>query len=163
MKIKSLLNRKVQLAFGSAILALLVVGVVSYRGMVLSGESERWVRHTHEVLENLQDLLLAMENIESSCGGFVLTGKESYLESYRASLLSLEQSEATVRKMTVDNPEQQRRLAALENLAAQKIQHAEMVISLRRAHDFGTAANAFQSGRDQRIMDAFQGGVGKLR
>ena len=37
--------------------------------------------HTHEVIENLQDLLLAMEGIESSSSGFALTGKESYLES----------------------------------------------------------------------------------
>src|SRR6202171_4148950 len=103
MKTKSLLNRKAQFAFGSAIVTLLIVGAVSYRSMVVSSESGRWVRHTHEVLENLQDLLFAMESIESSCGGFVLTGKESYLESYRASLFSVEQHEATVRKLTVDN------------------------------------------------------------
>src|SRR5664279_2483235 len=51
MKVLSLWNRKVQLAFGSAILTLLVVGAISYRGMVVSGESDRWVSHTHEVLE----------------------------------------------------------------------------------------------------------------
>ena len=77
MKNKSLLNRKVQLAFGSAIVILLVVGSVSYRGMAISKESDRLVRHTHEVIENLQDLLLAVEGIETSDRGFVLTGKES--------------------------------------------------------------------------------------
>ncbi len=35
-----------QLAFGSAFLVLPVVGVISYRGMVLSEDSGRWVRHT---------------------------------------------------------------------------------------------------------------------
>src|ERR1700674_6064588 len=110
---ETVLTRKVQLAFGSAILTLLVVGAVSYRGMVVSRESDRWVRHTHEVIENLQDLLLAMEGVESSEGGFVLTGKESYLEPYRASILSVEQYEATVRNLTLDNPQQQRQLPAL--------------------------------------------------
>ena len=57
MKTKSQSNRKVQLAFGSAILAILVVVATSYHSMVVSRESEQWVRHTHEVLENLQDLL----------------------------------------------------------------------------------------------------------
>jgi CHASE3 domain len=93
---ETVLTRKVQLAFGSAILTLLVVGAVSYRGMVVSRESDRWVRHTHEVIENLQDLLLAMEGIESSYRGFALTGKESYLESYHASILSAERYEPTV-------------------------------------------------------------------
>jgi PAS domain S-box-containing protein len=162
MKTRSLLRRKVQLAFGSAIATLLIVGAVSYRGMVVSSESDRWVRHTHEVLENLQDLRLAMENIESSYGEFVLTGQEFYLESYRASILSVSQYEAAVRKLTVDNPEQQRQLPALKNLAVQKIQRAETIISLRRAQGLEAAANAIQSGQDQRITDEFQGVVRNL-
>jgi PAS domain S-box-containing protein len=157
------LSRKVQLAFGSAIVTLLIVGAVSYRAMVVSGDSYRWARHSHEVLENLQDLLFAMESVESSCDGFVLTGKESYLESYRTSLLSVEQHEAIVRKLTVDNPEQQRQLPALENLAAQRIQSAETVVSLRRAQGFEAAANAIQSVRDQRIMDEFRQLASKLQ
>ena len=74
MKAKSSLNRKVQFAFGSAILVLLVAGAISYRGMVVSHESDRLVRHTHEVLENLQDLLFTIGSMESSYRGFVLTG-----------------------------------------------------------------------------------------
>ena len=46
MTTKSLLSRKMQLALGSAILALLVVGSISYRGIVVSGDSDRWVRNT---------------------------------------------------------------------------------------------------------------------
>jgi CHASE3 domain sensor protein len=62
----------VQLAFGFAILTLLVVGVVSYRLILVSSESDQWVRHTHEVLQNLQDLLGTIGNIESSSRGFAL-------------------------------------------------------------------------------------------
>src|SRR5580658_9124541 len=107
MKTNSLLNRKVQLAFGAALLALLVLGATSYRAIATSAESDRWVRHTHEVLEKLQDLLTTMERIESSYGGFVLTGMDSYLDTYRASVLTAEQDEATIRNLTVDNPKQE--------------------------------------------------------
>jgi CHASE3 domain sensor protein len=86
MTSKSLLNWKMQLEHGSAILILFALGVISYRAMVVSNERAQWVRHTHEVFENLQDLLLAMASIESSYRGFVLTGRESYLQSYRASI-----------------------------------------------------------------------------
>jgi PAS domain S-box-containing protein len=153
----------VQLAFGSAILTLLVVGAVSYRGMVVSRESDRWVRHTHEVIENLQDLLLAMEGIESSYRGFALTGKESYLESYHASLSSAEQCEATVRNSTLDNAKQQHRLPVLERLAAEKIQFGEMVINLRRAKGLEAAAHVIEGGLGQRTMDEFQGIVRELQ
>jgi PAS domain S-box-containing protein len=163
MKNKSLLNQKVQLAFGSAILILLAVGAVSYRGMLVSRESDGWVRHTHEVIENLQDVLLAMEGIESSDRGFALTGKESYLEPYRVGILRVEQYQLTLRKLTLDNPQQQRQLPALERLAARKIQFAERVIYLRRAKGLEAAAHAIESGLGQRTMDEFQGKVRELQ
>jgi hypothetical protein len=37
-------------------LALLVVGVISYRCMMVSGDSDRWVRHTQ--VRELQDEML---------------------------------------------------------------------------------------------------------
>jgi CHASE3 domain sensor protein len=89
MKTNPLFNRKLQLAFGSAILALLVVGAMSFRGMAVSNESERWVRHTHEVLEKLQDLLSSMQIIEDNYSEFVITGDESNLKSYRAATVSV--------------------------------------------------------------------------
>jgi len=157
------LNRKVQLAFGSAILALLLVGAVYFRGMVVSRESDRRVRHTHEILGRLQDLLSAMQSVESGYSGFALTGNESYLESYHAGLLSAEQDEAAVRNLTVDNPEQQGRIPILEKLVDQKIQYAETVIALRRAKSLEAAADAIRSGQGQHIMDEFQGIVRELQ
>jgi PAS domain S-box-containing protein len=163
MKTKSLFNRKVQLAFGSAILALLVVGAMSFRGIAVSTESDRWVRHTHEVLESLQDLLFEMENIESSDRGFVLTGNESYLDSYRATKSNAEQDEANLRSLTMDNPRQLIKLPTLEKLFAQKIQFGEMAISLRRSRGLAAAADAIQGGEGKLIMDLYRTGIGEMR
>ena len=127
------LNRRMQVAFGSAILTLLVVGAVSYRGIVASSESDRWVRHTHEVLENLHQLAFTMEAVEAGCRGFVLTGNESYFESYRAHKLSAQRDLQILRGLTVDNAIQQGRLLALVRLAAEKIASSETLIALRRS------------------------------
>ncbi len=78
------------------------------------------MRHTHEVLEGLQNLLAGMETAESSESGFILTGKDSYLDSYRASIASSEQIETNVRNLTVDNPVQQRHFSELDRIARQK-------------------------------------------
>jgi PAS domain S-box-containing protein len=156
MKTKSLLNRRVWLAFGAAILTMLAVGALSYRALVVSGELDHWVGHTHEVLENLEKLMLAMQNVESSFRGMVVTGKESYLESYHANIASAEQYELTVRRLTVDNSAQQQRLPALERLAAQKVQFSDGVISLRRTKGLQAAAEAMEDGTGKRIMDEFQ-------
>src|ERR1700692_558984 len=124
------INRQVQLAFGFAIVALLVVGAFSYYSIGVFRDSARWVQHTHTVLERLQDLQFAFKSVESSSREFVLTGEESYLQSYRASLASARQYEEAVRRLTVDNPKQQRELQVLEALVTQRIQFAELVVSL---------------------------------
>src|SRR4029079_17660501 len=79
-------NRGAPLAFGSAILIMLAVGLFSYRAMTATEQSDRLVEHTHEVLDNLGELSFAVQGIESKMRGFVLTGQNSYSESYRASI-----------------------------------------------------------------------------
>src|SRR6202451_1713219 len=156
MKVKSPLDRKIQLAFGSAILTLLVVGVISYHAMEVSSESDRWVRHTHEVLESLQDLLSSMQDLEASSRGFVLTGKESYLETYRASISRTEQEKTIVASLTADNPARRLQIPKLERLAANKIQLAESVIELRRTKGLEAAVDAIQNGEGQQITEEYQ-------
>jgi diguanylate cyclase (GGDEF)-like protein/PAS domain S-box-containing protein len=150
-----------QLAFGSAMLTLLVVGAISYRGIVVSRESARWVSHTHKVLESIQDLVFAVEGIESNSRGFAMTGKESYLESYRVGLLKVAQDQAAIRSLTLDNPEQRQQIPQLESLTAQKIEHTEMVIRRRQAR--GPGVDATRTGSGQGTMDEFLAVVGKLQ
>ena len=91
----------------------------------MSSESDRWVRHTNKVLENLQNLVSDMGSVESTYRGFVLSGDESYIESYRESIFNAKKDEAVVRNLTVDNPKQQRQLPVLEELMAQKIRFGD--------------------------------------
>jgi len=153
MKISSILNRKVQLELGAAVLILLALGAISYRAMVKASEASQWVQHTHAVINNLQDLLLAMESVESSYNGYVLTGKESYFKSYRASISSAEQDVASVHNLTLDNPDQQRLLSSLQRVAAEKIQFAEMVSGVRRDQGFAAASELLGHDEGLRLMN----------
>ena len=161
MKSWSRLNRKVHLAFGSAVLVLLMVGAISYRGMLVSTESEHWVRHTHEVLDNLADLRFAMMDAQSSWRGLALTGKDSYLASYRAARAAAVQHEADVRVLTVDNPVQQRRLTELDALLVGALQPPEIVMALLRTRSLAPAAVALRTGPGR--MDELQAAVRSLR
>ena len=161
MRPKPSLNRKMRLAFASAMLTLLFVGAISYREMVVSRDSARWVSHTHEVLESIHDLLFAVESIGSNSRGFALTGKESYLESYRTGVLKVAQDQGAIRHLTLDNPEQQRQIPLLESLTAQEIQRAETVIRLGRAQ--GLAATATQNGPGQGTTEEFLAVVGEMQ
>jgi methyl-accepting chemotaxis protein len=163
MQTKFQWSRKPQLAFGSAVLALLVVGAVSYRCMVESSESDLKVRRTYEVLEKLQGLLAAMQAVESSARGYLLAGDESFLEAYRASRAKTEKAQALVRSLTADNPGQQQRLDALATLAAQQFQLAEKVLGLRQTKALQASAAAIQEGSSTQNADDFQSMVGRMQ
>jgi CHASE3 domain sensor protein len=75
------LHRKVPLACGSALLALLVVGAISCGGMIVSAESGRRVRSTYEVIETLRGLRSAVQYAKSSYRPNVLIGKDSNFDS----------------------------------------------------------------------------------
>jgi PAS domain S-box-containing protein len=156
MMMSSPVNRKLQAAFAIPMLALLLMGAASYRCMLILDESNSWVRHTHEVLDNLNDLQSSMESASRSYRDFVLTGGESYLPSYHADVSIAMRDEATVRSLTVDNPRQQNQLPRLESLLAEKLRIADEVISLRRAKGFEAAAEAVRSGTGLQTMDKLQ-------
>ena len=151
------------LAFGAALLTLLIVGGVSYRFMVGSNEDDQWVQHTRETLGSLESLLSAQPGIDLSIRGFALSGDETYLDSYRAAAVRADKAEAAVRRLTRDNPIQQARLPALETLAAAKIKRAEVVVGLRRSEGLQGVANAFAGGEGQRLSDGIQAIVYDLK
>jgi PAS domain S-box-containing protein len=149
-------TRKIQFAFGSAILTLLVVGAISYRGMTASSESERWLRHTHEVLESLQGLRSAMGGIESSYRGFALTGSQTFVESFHATRLNAQQEWSILGALTLDNHLQQSRLPDLSRLMVARFQVAERVISLRRTGGVEAAIKAVPTEASQSNGDELQ-------
>jgi len=156
-------KRMVQIAFGSAIAVLLVVGTLAYRSILVSNEGSGWVEHTHEVLENLEASQFAMETIAGSVRGFVLTGDETYLKRYQASLLSLTQHEAAVRSLTVDNAEQQRRMTDLETLTAERVQRAKRNIGLRREQGLAATADIIRRGSGQQATSDFKAIVSQMQ
>ena len=160
---RKVVNRKVQIAFGSAIVALLLVGSISYRGIRMSAQSEHWVRHTHEVLENLIELDSAIDRVESNARGFVLTGQDSYLEDYHAGLEDTTRAEHALRDLTADNPAQQQRIAVLERLLTQKIQFGDKVIALRQTDGLEAADQVIREGSGERIMKQLQSAIGGMR
>ncbi len=159
---KPFLNRKVRLAFGFAMLTLLLMGTLSYRWMVLSDKSSQWVRHTHLVIENIQDLCLSMEKIESISRGYVLTGDESDLDPYHVSILRAGKDQATIRALTVDNSEQQMYFPTLEALAAERIEHADLIVALRRNQGLEAALDSLGDRQEQQVKDEFQDVVDKM-
>jgi methyl-accepting chemotaxis protein len=106
MKTVLQLIRKMQLGVGAVFVVLLIVGVVSYRTVTASAESERWVQHTHEVLEHLGKLLGEITSTETGYRGYARSGGEGFLQAARANGPLVGQEEKNLLARTADNPAQ---------------------------------------------------------
>src|ERR1700691_472395 len=163
MPTKSMSNRTVQAAFGSAMAVLLVVGAISYLGIAVSGAADMGVRHSHEVIENLQNLRLEMQRVESSSRGFLLTGDENALRNNQDAVSRAKQIETNLRDLTVDNPTQQRSITTVARLADQRIQFAQSVIDLRRSKGEEAAADSVRTADGEPMMGELQEAVQQMQ
>jgi PAS domain S-box-containing protein len=156
-------NRRVLLAFGAAFAALVVVGSFSYRSITITQKSGLWVEHTRDVLKNIQLMRLAMETLSSGLRGYIISGREAYLANYQAAKLDIEPYRLAVRDLTVDNPQQQLRIAALDTLIVERLQRTERIIALRRAEGLEAAVAAVRDERGEQITNEFQAIVQEMQ
>jgi PAS domain S-box-containing protein len=163
LKIMHFQNRKIKIAFGCAILALLVMGAISFRVMLVSRESDRWVRHTHEVLDSVHDLLFSMESIKSSDRGYALSGEAFYVDAYHASLLKMNQDVENIRGLTADNPIQQQQLSIVEKLIVEQTAHSDEVLRLRNSQGLASAAAVVASPESERLRTQFDAAVSMMQ
>jgi two-component system, sensor histidine kinase and response regulator len=156
MKTKLRLIRKMQFGFAAVLAVFLIVGIVSYRSLAASAESERWVRHTHEVLDHLQSLRSEITGTETRYRGLTLSGNETFLQPSRSNGSLIIQEEATLRALTADNAHQQRQVAALASLTEQMVRLDDTLVRLRRERSPQAAAELIRQGQGQQIVDAIR-------
>lgn len=123
----------------------------------------RAVDHTHEVLNRLDGLLVDMLNAETGMRGFIISGKDAFLEPYQAGIAAVQKALAEARRLTQDNPHQQRRLAALEPLIQKEVAIQARLIQLRRSGDFDGAQGIVTSGEGKETMDEIRKLMAELK
>jgi signal transduction histidine kinase/DNA-binding response OmpR family regulator len=140
-------------ALTAAFAALLVIAALSYRALAARAEAADAVNHTNDVEDQLHRFLSAVKDAETGQRGFLLTGFERYLEPYQVALGNIPVELATLRRITLDNPEQQRKIDVLGPLIDAKLAELTRTIELRRNGDPAAALEVVQSDRGRMAMD----------
>ena len=154
---------KVASGFALALAFLVANGVISYRGTQGLVENGRRVARTHLVLRDLVEVLSGLKDAETGQRGFLLTGKEEYLEPYRAAAGAIDRAMRELRALTADDPVAQRQLDALEGLIATQAEELRRTIDLRRRSGSEAALRAVQTDEAKRVMDRARALVGQVR
>ena len=115
------LERKVRFGFALAAVALIAVGILTYISVLRFRQDAGLVDHTHQVLNALSELRSSITAAESGQRGYIITGREEYLQSYQASVQAVDQNIQRLDDLTADNLVQQQNLNSLKPLVAQRL------------------------------------------
>ena len=103
-------------AFAGAILAILVDAAGTFGALREWDSSNKQLTHSYEVRESVSKLLELSVECEGGLRGYLMTGNESPLLRLHTNEAALGPALDAAERLTVDNPEQQARLAVVRTL-----------------------------------------------
>lgn len=116
-------------------LAALLGGAIYAIGGLAS--SIGWVHHSSEVRLSLGRLQQAIVDVEAGLGGYLVGGDWAFLDPYESAIGGWHQQLDELKKLTADNPEQQRNLEQLAALVERRVQLLE---ETRRSYESGASS-----------------------
>jgi methyl-accepting chemotaxis protein len=146
-------GQKLALGFALPIVLLIALGAVSYRISDLLVENSQQVTHSYHVLESLASLESQMKDAETGQRGYLLTGRDTYLEPYNSALIGIPKRMAELRDLTSDNAHQQQRLDQAQPLVDAKLAELKQTIDLRTGQGLDAALQVVLSDRGKKAMD----------
>jgi methyl-accepting chemotaxis protein len=149
-------GKKIAAGFALSLVLLIAIGTVSYASITKLTRTSQWITHTHEVLEHIDSVLGLLKDAETGQRGYLITGDEALLEPYHTGSGEVLDVVKELRKLTADNPNQQRRVDAAEPLIAAKLAELKQSIDLRRKGDVDEAVKIVRAGEGKRFMDGLR-------
>lgn len=125
---------KVLFSVAVPLLLTLCIGAVALINLERMNYRQGWVDHTQRVLARSTEIIASAVDMETGMRGYLLAGREQFLEPYESGDAAAFSALAELRKTVGDNPPQVARLQKAEDVLRQwKADVTEPQIALRRA------------------------------
>jgi methyl-accepting chemotaxis protein len=162
MKVNMRIGTRILAGYGLALVVVGIVGVVAYRGTTELVDSADLVTHSHKVKEAVFEVRSSLKDAETGQRGFLLTGEERYLQPYHEGVKAIDRYLKEARELTVDNPNQQKRLNALQSVIAVKLAELAETIALRRQRGEQAAVQVVLTDKGKKAMDDIRIIIGEM-
>lgn len=143
-------------------LLMLVTAVVGALGTLHLYDSEAEVQHSNDVYAGLEGLLALARDAETGQRGFVITGRDEYLEPYFRAEPQIARQLDHLASLLKGDPRQQQRLAQLRDQLESKHRELQKVIDVRRAQGFEAAQAIVMTDTGKAFMDRARATVGAM-
>lgn len=158
----SKIPRKILIAFGLALLAMIEMTYYTYRNTWISSQSATEISHTHEVLYNIEQVLALTTSLEASARGYVINADDSYAGSSEKYAFEVRSYLKKLQELVDDNPIQEGRAVQLSALVESKITFINRLIAARLT-SFDQAQHVIASGQGNVLMDKIHFGVSQMK
>ncbi len=102
--------------FAIALIAILTTNVYSYHQIDKVMESNQWVKHTHQAMEAINNILLDLIEVESVTRAYVISEDTTFVANIDETINKVFTDFSLAKKITEHNPQQQILLEKLEPL-----------------------------------------------
>ena len=148
-------NRDLFLGVAAIVVLLVVSAALAYWNTRQLDIDAGWVSNTNRVRALTADVLLSIVDAETGMRGFVITGKEDFLQPYEAAVVRSKGQLEALKYETRDNAEQQARLRLLEERSAVVLDRFERIIAIRRKSEKEAHA-VVATGEGKVLIDAIR-------
>ena len=121
------------------------------------------VKHTEDVLLQIEKSLSLLQGAETGQRGYLLTGDENYLLPYENAIKQIEPELDKLQALTADNPQQSILIGKLRTLAQEKLAELRLTIDTRRTKGSEEAIAIVKSNRGLRAMRAIRSTVAEIQ
>jgi PAS domain S-box-containing protein len=147
-----LLRRNATRGFVAALLLVGLPALLFWHNMRREENDAHWVTHTQAVLQALGATAVDLMDEEAGAHGFALSGHNPLLQPYEIGRNAAGQDLDALRRLTADNPHQQRRLEVLRPQVWAQIAASDRLVASRR--QAGAVPTPNQVVEAQQLMDA---------
>jgi PAS domain S-box-containing protein len=133
-------------------LMLVTAGIGAF-GTLSLYNSEADVQHSNAVFVGLERLLALARDAETGQRGYVITGREEYLQPYRSAQPEISAELDNLQSLLKNDAAQEQRLERLRTLLDEKHRELRSVIDVRRAQGFEAAQAIVQNDTGKVFMD----------
>ncbi len=147
-----------------AVLAFfLLSGTIAYRNIQVLRANNDMIRHSHQVIVALDELLSTAQDAETGQRGYLLTGNDRYLDPYQNAVAASTSRIDAVASLTRDNPVQQTNIVQLRRHLDAKLAELDQTIRLRRDQGAQAALAIVATDRGKVEMDAIRNQLDVMR
>ncbi|MBZ5650442.1 MAG: CHASE3 domain-containing protein [Acidobacteriia bacterium] len=135
------------------LVALGAVSWLSYRStQELIAANQRLVQ-AHKLIEDLTALHVLLDDAESNCRGYALSGKADYLRPYDDALAQLDVTMQVLRHDLAPDRDRSRQVQELEPVIQARLDVMKELVQARTEGGFDAAVRIVQSDRGKRLSD----------